>query len=255
MAPVDVQGSLYRFHVAAVERRGARARRRRAAVRRAARAGAADPGRQPLRPNRFLIAGAGADPEALRRAGDAGQREYLAGGDRQPRRPTGAMPPTTVIDLGGAPGGAGGQRRQRGAQLHLRRRRAPGGRARAAGRRVRGAGRGAGARGRCCPGCGPWGCPAAGAAACWSTSWYRCWRSPCWPAAWSGVACRGCSGPRSGCPRSPRAWPPAAASTRRWSRRRRWPPWCSPSAAALLVENVVNRRLRLGEALRLGEEN
>jgi putative ABC transport system permease protein len=53
-----------------------------------------------LRFNRFAVAGAGADPEALRRAGAEGQREYVASATGAPP-PDWKMPPTTVLTWAG----------------------------------------------------------------------------------------------------------------------------------------------------------
>lgn len=92
---VDVQGTPYRFRVAAVaaEAPGLGVGAQRFVVLPAQ--ALPVPAERPLRFNRFVVAGAGADPGALRRAGDAGQLAYLTSGlGRAPA--AWALPPTTV---------------------------------------------------------------------------------------------------------------------------------------------------------------
>ncbi|UQU62896.1 ABC transporter permease [Couchioplanes caeruleus] len=97
---VDVQGTEYRFRVAAVATGvpGLGVGAQRFVV---LPAGALPvPAGRPLWFNRFVVAGAGADPAALRRAGDAGQLAYLTGGlGRAPA--DWALPPTTVTTWDG----------------------------------------------------------------------------------------------------------------------------------------------------------
>jgi putative ABC transport system permease protein len=92
---VDVQGTPYRFRVAAVgaEVPGLGVGAERFVVLPAQ--ALPVPAGRALRFNRFVVAGSGADPDALRRAGDVGQREYLTSGlGRAPAEY--ALPPTTV---------------------------------------------------------------------------------------------------------------------------------------------------------------
>jgi putative ABC transport system permease protein len=92
---VDVQGNQYRFHVAAVSADvpGIDLGAQRFVV--LAAQALPVPAGQPLRFNRFTVAGAGADPAVLRRVGAAGQRDYLAGATGRPLADW-RMPPTTV---------------------------------------------------------------------------------------------------------------------------------------------------------------
>ncbi|MEV4703405.1 ABC transporter permease [Actinoplanes sp. NPDC049316] len=92
---LEVQGTPYRFRVAAVaaEVPGLGVGARRFVVLPAQ--ALPVPLERPLVVNRFAVAGTGADPEELRRAGDAGQLAYLGGGlGRTPA--DWALPPTTV---------------------------------------------------------------------------------------------------------------------------------------------------------------
>ena len=92
---VDVQGNRYDFRIAAVnaEVPGIDVGARRFVVLPAQ--ALPVPAGQALRFNRFTIAGPGADPEALRRVGDAGQREHMTGAAGQPPAAW-RVPPTTV---------------------------------------------------------------------------------------------------------------------------------------------------------------
>ncbi len=92
---VEIQGTAYRFRVAGVDAGvpGTGVGTQRFVVLPAQ--ALPVPADRPLRFNRFVVAGRGADPDALRRAGDAGQREYLTSGSG--RAPADwALPSTTV---------------------------------------------------------------------------------------------------------------------------------------------------------------
>lgn len=92
---VEVQGTAYRFEVAAVTREapGLGVGTQRFVVLPAQ--ALPVPAQRSLLVNRFVVAGEGADPEALRRAGDAGQLAYLTSGlGRAPDE--WSLPPTTV---------------------------------------------------------------------------------------------------------------------------------------------------------------
>jgi putative ABC transport system permease protein len=136
------------------ECRGAGHRRRRAAVRGAARSGVAGAGRsgtavQPVRDRRSGRRSGGVAPGRRCRAARAHDRCHRSAA----RRVAGAADHRD--HAGGVPGVAGERRRQPGAQLHLRGRRGRFGRARGAHRRLRRAGRGAGPRGGAVPAADP----------------------------------------------------------------------------------------------------
>ena len=224
-------------------------------VRRAALAGSAGPHRRST-PTGSWSPGPASTSTPLRRAGDESQREYrrdvLGRSGDQPAQPT------QVSTWAQHRRGPGPHRRQRGAQLRLRRpARSAAPRSRCS-RSVSRCWPGHGRAGRCCPGCGPWACPRGRAGGCWSSSWSRRSAVAVLAGGLVGVAAARRAAARAGPGRaSPAGSPPAPTLDPRAGRRRSLALVAgSACGGRSCVENVINRRLRLGDvpAARRGDD-
>ena len=192
----------------------------------------------------------GSDAGALRRAGDEGQHRYQTGGAVTGRDHRGVAVQTwsqtraagwaAVAPTGCSPSGSPPVRWPVGCWPCSRSRSpcwpgpAPGA--------------------RCCPGCAPSACPVGSGGVCCWWSWPRWWGSSVLTGALVGVLLPVLLTPLLGLPRSPAARPCG------W----RFEPGLVAAAVglgavalgfAMAVEALNNRRMRLGEVLRLGEES